>query len=154
MTTNMDQKVITAVRALYKKDDAARRLFDQCAERERDASATSIDRLTYLLGISRAEALALAQRLGEAGCGEFVMGRRGHKSRFVWGYSCISLGQVAAGETAELEKAEDPLPESEEDRVPVEAPVGASRLSIQDAKRALSQSLGVPESAIEILIRA
>lgn len=153
MTSNMDESVVKSVRALYKKDEAARELFDQCADRERDASATSIDRMTYKLGISREEAVGLAQRLEEAGCGEFVVGRRGHKSRFVWAYSCISLGQVAAGETTLLEKPDDPLPETDDERETA-SPGSQSRMTIQEAKRALSDSLGVSESAIEILIRA
>jgi hypothetical protein len=150
----MDQKAVKAVRALYKGDEVARRLFDWCAERERDASETSVDRLTHVLGISREEAVGLCQRLAEAGCGLFVVGRRGYKSRFAWGYSCISLGQVAAGETSELEEPENPLPESEEDAVASEASAPAPRMNIADAKRALALGLGVPESAIEIHIRA
>lgn len=154
MTDNMDQKVIKAVRELYKQDDTARRLFDRWAERERDASATSIDRLHHLLGISREEAVGLAQRLEQAGCGQFIVGRRGHKSRFAWAYSCISLGQVAAGETSELEEPDDPLPEAEEEAGAIESASAPIRINVAEAKRALSQSLGVPESAIEILIRA
>ena len=154
MTSNMNNRVIKAIRDLYKGDDIARRLFDQSAERERDATATSIDRLTHVLGVSREEAVGLAQRLQEAGCGQFIIGRRGHKSRFAWGYSCISLGQAAAGETTELEEPENPMPEAEEEAASLEPAGVPPRMNIAEAKRALSLSLGVPESAIEISIRA
>ena len=154
MTSNVDQKAVKAVRDLYKKDQIARRLFDLSAERERDATATSIDRLTHVLGVSRDEAVGLAQRLEEAGCGQFIVGRRGHKSRFAWGYSCISLGKAAAGQTTELEEPEDPLPEAEEEAATSQPALAPPRMNIADAKRALSLTLGVPESAIEILIRA
>lgn len=151
MTSDIDKGILEKIRTLYKQDEIARRFFDQCASRERDASATSIDRMTYLLGISREEAVGLAQKLESTGCGEFIVGRRGYKSRFTWSYSCISVGQAAAGETAQLEPTENPEPEGE-DQLGREVNVPA--MTIQDAKRALSVSLGVPESAIEILIRA
>lgn len=154
MTINMDQKVIKALRDLYKSDDAARRLFDLLVERERDASTTSLDRLTQLLSISRKEAVSLSKCLERAGCGQLIVGRRGHKSRFAWSYSCISLGQVATGETTELEEPENPLPEAEEEAGTLERGAYPARMNIAEAKQALSRSLGVPESAIEILIRA
>jgi hypothetical protein len=154
MTGDIDKTVVKAIRDLYRKDEIARRLFDQFAERERDSLATSIDRLTHLLGVSRGEAVGLSQRLQEAGCGQFIVGRRGHKSRFAWAYSCISLGQTASGETSELEEPEDPLPEAEEEASPLVTIAAPAAMNIADAKRALSLSLGVPETAIEILIRA
>jgi hypothetical protein len=154
MNASFDQNTVRAIRDLYKTDDTARRLFDRWAERERDATATTIDRLHHLLGISREEAVRLAQRLEQAGCGQFIVGRRGHKSRFAWAYSCVSLGQVAAGETSELEEPEDPLPEAEEEKGAIGGASSLPHMNITEAKRALSASLGVPESAIEILIRA
>ncbi len=153
MTKDFAKEVIDGIMALYKNDPHARQYFDLIADRERDASATSIDRISWLLGITRGEAVALARRLEDAKCGEFVVGRRGQKSRFVWEYSCISLGKAAAGETSNLEQPENPLPEAEEETgIPAIAPV--SQLTIIQAKEALAASLGVPVANIEITVRA
>jgi hypothetical protein len=107
--------------------------------------------LRYRIDISRGDAVALARKLEEAGCGEFVVGRRGSKSRFVWAYSCIAIGQVASGEASTLEKPDNPEPEDVDEE---EETGGASSLTIAQAKLALAKSLGVSVSNIEIIIKA
>lgn len=158
MTNDFNQDVIDAVRSLYNTDTSAQALFDWTAQRERDATSTSIDRIASQLGVSRGEAVALARLLEEAKCGEFIVGRRGQKSRFRWDYSCISLGQAASGESSSLEKAEDPIPENDEDllAVPSVAPAqpSALKLTIAEAKAALASSLGVSVTNIEIIVKA
>lgn len=153
MPEDIDNAVQDKIRALYRKNEAARRFLDQCAQRERDASETSIDRIAYKLDVSREAAIGLAQAFQEAGIGTFVVGRRGHKSRFVWDYSCISVGHVAAGESSSLEEPDDAVEDVESDAVDVSASAGGS-LTIAEAKKALSRSLGVPVEAIQITIQA
>ena len=154
MTSDITKNVIAAIRQLYRSNSAAQALFDWTASRERDATATSIDRLSNRLGISRGEAVALARALEQAGCGLFVVGRRGQPSRIEWNFSCISLGQAATGEDVKLEAAEDPLPECEEDRLEAAEATPIQLLTLLDAKAALSRSLGVPVENIEITVRA
>lgn len=157
-------KVLTAIRRLYKENATAQALFDWVASRQRDASSTTITRLSSQLGISRGEAVVLARQLETAGCGDYVVGRRGSKSRFEWAFSCISLGQAAAGEDDELEEVANPVPDSEEeageDGEAIAAPAGAvtdavvAHLTIARAKQGLALSLGVPITNIEIIIRS
>ena len=154
MTSDISKTVIEAIRKLYRTEAAARALFDWTAQRERDATTTSIDRLSNRLGISRGEAVALARALEQAGCGQFVVGRRGQPSRFEWAFSCISLGQAAAGEDVKLEAAEDPLPEIEEEQLEAAVAASSQPLTLTQAKSALSKSLGVPIENIEITIKA
>jgi hypothetical protein len=153
MNQNVSQNVIDAIRLMYRNDPLAQRLFDLLAQRERDASVTSIDRMMVLLSTSRGEAVQLSRRLEEAGCGEFIVGRRKQKSRFVWKYSCISLGRAAAEEVEKLEKPSDPLPETE-DESEAPAQVRIASLTISEAKEILARTLGVSPSSIEISIRA
>jgi hypothetical protein len=154
MVKSPTDDVIKKIQTLYKNNNAARRFLDGAARRLRDASANSIDLISRSLSISRGEAVSLAKALEGTGAGQFVVGRRGSKSRFVWAYSCISLGRIAAGEEAELEAPTDPEPEENEDEVASEPGVTLGRLTIADAKRLLAASLGVPETNIEILVRA
>lgn len=154
MPSDISVNVIEAIRKLYRTSASAQAIFDWTASRERDATATSIDRISNRLGISRGEAVALARALEQAGCGEFVVGRRGQPSRFQWGFSCISLGQAAAGEDVKLEAAEDPLPESEEEQLEAAGAEPSQPLTLAQAKAALSKSFGVPVENIEITIKA
>lgn len=151
MTSDIENDVQERIKALYREDDTARDFLDQCAERAKDASSISIDRMAYLLDSSRQTAIELARELEEAGVGTFMVGRRGHKSRFEWEYSCISVGKVAAGETTALEEPEDA--EEEIDDAPAPNEQGGS-LTIAQAKEQLSRSLGVPIDAIQISIQA
>jgi hypothetical protein len=147
--------VIKKIQALYKSNGDARAFLDRAAGRLRDSSASSIDLISRSLGISRGEAVALAKALESAGAGQFVVGRRGSKSRFVWSFSCISLGRIAAGEEAELEAPTNPEPEDEEEELVMnDDQKPQSKLTIADAKRLLAASLGVHESNVEIVIRS
>jgi hypothetical protein len=159
MTNDTPKAVIDAIRKLYKANSAARALFDLTAKRERDATETSLVRISSLLGVDRGEAVALARALETTGCGEFVVGRRGQKSRFRWAYSCISLGQAASGEDVILEDVQDPIPESEEEETEGRSDeLGHARsdpaTAIAKAKEMLSGVFGVPLTSIEITIKA
>lgn len=157
MNSDIKTEVIMAVRALYRSDQLAQRFFDWSASCERDATETSIERIASKVKVPRADAVALARRLEETNCGEFVVGRRGQPSRFVWFYSRIKLGQAAAGELSEIGQPEDPISEADNSDL---ADVGLANeitsppLSISEAKRALARSLGIPEANIEITIKA
>lgn len=148
MNKNPANEVIKAIRELYNENPIAQQLFDINAERERDASSSSLDVISRKLDISRGDAVALARALEIAGCGEFKVGRRGAPSRFEWAYSCIGLGKAAAGEPIALEQAEDPQDDEEE------VSAVSSSLTIAQAKAALARSLGISVDQIEIRINA
>ncbi|HVY35059.1 MAG TPA: hypothetical protein VG960_11640 [Caulobacteraceae bacterium] len=159
MTSDISKNIADAIRRLYKSNAAVQALFDWTAQRERDATSTTLDRISSQLGISRGEAVALARLLDQTGCGEFIVGRHGQKSRFRWAYSCVALGQIAAGEDVDLEPAQNPLPESEDDDLtdasaPVEQPKPHQGLTLAEAKSALAIALGVPVTNIEIIVKA
>ena len=141
--------VVRAIRALYQNNPDATQLFDWTASLERDAYETTIDRISQKLQIARGAAINLARELEAAGCGDFIVGRRGWSSRFRWNFSRVSLGQVASGETDELTEASDPIDETEE-----EASESGRHLTIHEAKIRLAQSLGVEPSQISIEISA
>ena len=146
-------EVATAIRALYQQNPHATRLFDWTASLERDVDATTVERFMRKLEITRGEAINLARELVKAGCGEFIVGRKGWSSRFSWKYSRVRLGRVASGEAEELEDVSDPISEEEEEAS--EPQEGSEQhLTIHQAKIRLAQSLGVEPSQISIEIRA
>lgn len=152
MNDDFQPATMEAVQALYEQDSNAKKLFDWTASLQRDATATSISRISGKLGISRKAAVTLAQDLEATGCGEFIVGRRGSPSRFEWAYSRVSLGQVAAGEAEEIEDVSDPISENEEEAMSSEST--AQPLTIQRAKTLLAKALGVEPEQVEIQIRA
>jgi len=98
------------IRAFYSDDAAARALLDHLAGRERNRAVTPVERLLVNVSregteLSRGNVIRVLRRLAELGCGTFVPGRRGYKSRFEWDASLVSVGQVAAGEADEFEDA-------------------------------------------------
>lgn len=105
---------IEALRQLYEQSAIARAFFDQAARRERDQSETKVDRTLILLRAGghefrRREVIDLFRKLQDQGCGQFVEGRRGWPSRFVWSSGITSVGKAAAGELQVIEhiSAED-----------------------------------------------
>jgi len=95
---------IDLLRQLYQQNPVARAFFDHAARRERDQSETKVDRILVLLragghAFPRRDIIALFRKLEAEGCGQFVEGRRGWASRFVWSAGLTSLGRAAAGES-------------------------------------------------------
>jgi hypothetical protein len=102
----MDSKSpnIDLLRAFYQQNPVAHAFFDHAARRERDQSETKVDRIVVLLRADghtflRRDIIALFRKLQELGCGQFVEGRRGWPSRFVWSAGLTSVGRAAAGES-------------------------------------------------------
>jgi hypothetical protein len=163
MGNDFTSATVLAVRELYRTNENARLLFDWAAQRERDAKETSIERISQVIRSTRGEAVALARELEGAECGEFVVGRRGSKSRLVWSYSPISLGQTASGEDDRLEGISNPVSEDEEGEEAGEfdeyleiddSSVKIFKLTLDEAKRGLANNFGVPLANIEIIIKS
>lgn len=99
---------IRRLKALYADSGFNKSVFQFFAQRGRTSSETTVERMLQVLqqtGVetgSRKDVLELFRGLEEAHCGEFVIGRRGHSSRFLWRVSLIDVGKVAAGEVAPI----------------------------------------------------
>lgn len=94
---------IDMLREFYAQNPAAKAFFEHASRRERDQSETKVDRILILLRAEghefrRKEILDLFRRLQLLGLGQFVEGRRGWPSRFVWSTGMRSVGQAAIGD--------------------------------------------------------
>jgi hypothetical protein len=132
----MDSKSpnVDMLRQLYKQNPVAKAFFDHAARRERDQSETKVDRILVLLNgaggheFQRREIIDLFRRLQDQGCGQFVEGRHGWPSRFVWSTALTSVGRAAAGESQTIEhisteedapdQLQEDIEQSETDRTP------------------------------------
>jgi hypothetical protein len=99
---------IDTLRQIYRQSSVAKAFLDHAARRERDQSETKVDRILVLLRADghefrRRDIIDLFRKLQEQGYGQFVEGRRGWASRFVWSTGMTSVGRAAAGEPQAIE---------------------------------------------------
>jgi hypothetical protein len=161
MNRHIEGHTVDQVRAVYLEDDIAQRFFEWAAGRSYDAAETSIDRMAAMARADRWETIRLARRLDEIGCGKFVAGRKGWKSRMVWSFSLKSLGEAAQGKSTDLKELDPEVAEDAADQQQITAaghsnaePIDEGHFTIGEAKRRLAESLGINPEAIEITIRA
>lgn len=163
MNKSYSQDIISAVRSIYKKNDHAQRLFDNLAERQRNPSNTTVERIAAIIEGNRWEAISLAKEIAETGCAQFAKGRAPNKTRLVWKYGCVGLAKIAMGQNVELtpppatdteldlEEDEEYIQSNDPSPSPIESVI---RLTIPEAKEALARTLGILPEQIEILIKA
>lgn len=99
---------IASLRKLYAASRSAKAAFDHFAQRRNNSARTTIDRLQSALrgggqDVSRRDVIELFKSLQDAGCGTFVVGRRGKPSRFEWSVDLTDVGRSAAGEHVKVE---------------------------------------------------
>ncbi len=93
---------------LYSENPAAKVLFDHMAGRDRNQSETKVHRILLLLrnegqNISRGQIVQVLKRLEELGCGQFLVGRHGWPSRFVWSVGSLGASRAALGEGTQIQ---------------------------------------------------
>ena len=159
MNTNIEKHKIDELRELYQISDAAKKVLDWAANRTNDAAETTLGRIVQRTAIGRGEAVEFARRINDIGCGLFVVGRRGGKSRIQWAYSLKSMGEAAKGQADALvemdpEIAEDAVDQQQAPGEVDATPEAEAALNIPEAKRRLALAFGIAPEAIEITIRA
>lgn len=95
------------VRSLY-EDATAKIIMDHFKTRERGSKVTKVKGLKHALAehsVANGKIVRFFRKLESIGCGEFVVGRRGQPSRFLWAVNLVRLAQLAAGQDVRLEGA-------------------------------------------------
>jgi hypothetical protein len=87
------------LRELYDAHDVVAWILDHAAGRKNNQAETKVSRILVILrreghDASRPAVIQAFRCLEELGCGQFVTGRHGWESRFVWAVEMISLGLV------------------------------------------------------------
>lgn len=151
MNKSIDSYLIQEIQKLYQESEDAKSLFEYLSRRTNDSSESKVTVLANRAGLEYSATLNLMRFLAELGCGDLILGRKRHPTRFRWSYSLRSLGETAKGVTEQLSEI-DPAAEVDWEDDP--NPARPEKLSIQEAKLLLAESLGVTPDAIEITIRA
>ena len=120
-------QVAARLQELYHKDDVARAVFDDAAERTYVVAKTSIDRIARIAGTTRAKAGDLCMLLDVIGVATFKQAKQAGDYKFPtrihWRYVPRSIGLVAKGAEETLqdidldsEVGEDAIPSNGVDR--------------------------------------
>ena len=98
---------VDELKAAYAANDAVRAICDEMASRQRNQNETKLLRMLALLenngaAVRKPALIAGFRELHRVGCGEYVEGRRGWPSRFVWTVESINACRIAQGEQVEV----------------------------------------------------
>lgn len=94
---NDNNNLVLSLRDIYKSDVSARALFDWFGTRVRGAAEIEVEAAVAKAGVEYSSVIRVFRKLAELGCGRFIEGRRGFKSRMAFTYSIVELGEVACG---------------------------------------------------------
>jgi hypothetical protein len=158
MNRDVQESIVEALQQLCVESEGAEKFFKWASQRQNDASFTSIDVFERKSGMDRAACIELAKRLTRIGCGRYVVGRRGSKTRVNWDYGLKSIARAAMSQQDKLDPVDAKLVAELEDQP--ETPTSeetttatGDKLTIAEAKRRLAASLGVSVNSIDITIR-
>jgi len=96
----------------YKANEAVKAICDHISNRSNNQNETGLERILSHLGqaydFKRSEIIAAFRLLETAGCGKYIEGRHGKKSRFLWSVESKHIAGAAQGtETTAALVAED-----------------------------------------------
>jgi hypothetical protein len=108
MAGNGERVNVSRLRKLYSTSTAGRAALEYFAQRQKNSRVTTVDRLQGALeqgghDVARSDIVEFFRGLDEAGCGSFVVGRKGKLSRFEWDVGLTEVGRSAKGESVEPE---------------------------------------------------
>jgi hypothetical protein len=104
-----DQDVVVRLQELYHRNDIARAVFDDAAERRYVVAKTSVDRIARIAGTTRAKAGDLCMLLEEIGVAKFKQAKQTGdyiRTQIRWRYVPRSIGLVAKGAEETLQDIE------------------------------------------------
>lgn len=113
---------LESLKQLYSGNEAAKAICDHMAARTRNQNETTLDRIIGHLSAAdkefkRSDLIAAFRRLQEVGCGQYVEGRHGWKSRFVWSVKSKHVASAALGNDEGSLNDEDEITEVVEDEI-------------------------------------
>jgi len=130
MTKDNSKVNISGLRSFYLLDPVAKLILDHFSKFVNNMGTTKIDQLLWRLSNeqnppSRGEVIKFFQKLGELGCGHLVWGRRGGKTRFVWGSNLTDVSKAAAGQDIKIGDAPTPAEVEEAEEEAANGALGA-----------------------------
>jgi len=111
LLTGEEEINIDELRRLYRQKQSYKAIFDLFALRSYNKSETHVDKLVNYIAAMDSEArnsvVRFFKALEQAGCGRFIEGRRGKRSRFSWEVSLVDIGRIARGDQEKAESLKE-----------------------------------------------
>lgn len=101
------------LRRAYANNPAVKAICDHFACRDRNQNETKLHRILMHLEqagyeVGKSDVISAFRSLESAGCGKYVEGRHGYKSRFTWLVNSKHLAAVARGADAATAEEQEP----------------------------------------------
>lgn len=88
----------SALQRLYQRNAAAMVVLDYFASREKMRWVTPLEDLESKVGaLHRSDLISVLKELEKVGCGQFIVGRRGHQTRFNWSINAVDIAKKISG---------------------------------------------------------
>lgn len=94
-----DAKIETRLRKLGEDYSYAEDIFEYLSYNEKSYLAHSVERVARGTGVDYYNSVKIFKVLDEMGMGSFVVGRKGHDTRFLWKFDSRSVGKVGIGKS-------------------------------------------------------
>lgn len=85
---------LESLKQLTKHNRNANRLFEWLVDHESAVKVLSVSKAEAVLDIDYYELVSVFKELETIGAGNFIVGRKGHDSRFIWKYDTQGLGKI------------------------------------------------------------
>jgi len=115
MNTVAPSNIASRVSGLYRDHDTARALFDWFHSRTNSARETKARVASQRTDRDYGDIVELFKKLDEIGVGQYIVGRKGGETRFVWSFDVKSLALIALGESDELLSIPSDAPQDDDD---------------------------------------
>jgi hypothetical protein len=97
MSSIISRDVTEELQGNYKKDSHFAALCDHFASQEGEAEELTVEEVAKRSGIGYYAVLWSFKLLGELGCGQFTVGRKGYSSRIALSFPPQEIGRAAQG---------------------------------------------------------
>ena len=115
---------VEQLKLAYEQDEVVRAICDHMAERAKNQKSTTLHRIIHHLNsdgydVKRPGVIAAFRHLQEAGCGRYVQGSHGYKSRFDWSVKSMLVRDTVDGDESieSVEEIGDDFEEYESDMI-------------------------------------
>jgi hypothetical protein len=149
--------IVDELRKRYARSREWKVLFDELATYTNRRTELPLEAAQRATGLDREALRPLLKDLGDLGVGTFRLGRHQRPTRLIWHFSPRSVGEVAKGQSSELESytiGSDADPNAVEKLAAGGGKPSSAILGpIAAAKRELAEAIGVRPDQIEITIK-
>jgi hypothetical protein len=144
-----------ALRDLYRTGEGWREFFEMLSTYTNRRSVLNAENAANHTKLAHETIVEFLRHLARLEIGKFKFGRRGAKTRIIWNFSPRSVGDVAQGKAAVLER----YVEGDDDEAPaIESPLALPAKTsivdfpaiIEEAKSALAARLGISPDQVNI----